>query len=111
METLVFATKILLIALILWSGLIMGSIAKMMVTVRAIRGTNRKTDILEGGAAALILIISTLLLFKSQDSYSHICAIAPSFGVAAMFLLFYMSERHVQNLRNVVCLKKNLTKQ
>ena len=111
MELLILATKIMLITLILWSGLIMFSITKMMVTVRSIRGTSRRTDFIEGAAAFLIFALLMLFVFKGQGHFDHLCTFAPSFGVAAMFLLFYMSERHVQNVRNILCIKKNLTKQ
>ena len=111
MELLILATKVMLIALIAWSGLIMFSIGKMMVTVRSIRGTSRRADFIEGAAAFSIFALSVLFMIKGKEHFEHLCTFAPSFGVAAMFLLFYMSERHVQNVRNILCIKKNLTKQ
>lgn len=111
MEPLLFATKALLILLIMWSAVIMVSIGKMMVTVRSIRGTNRRVDWLEGALAFSVLASSGWLLWQAPDHMDNVCTFGPSFVVVALFVLYYMSDRHVQNLRNIRELKKNLTKQ
>jgi len=111
MELLVLATKGLLILLIIWSAVIMASITKMIVTVRSMRGTNRRIDWIEGSLSLGILAASSWLLWNAPAQMDRLCLFGPSFGMVAAFLLFYMSERHVQNIRNISCLKKNLTKE
>lgn len=110
MDMLVLATKGLLILLIIWSAVIMSSITKMIVTIRSIRGTTRRVDWIESGSVAAIFAGASWLLWKAPIEIDNICTFAPSFGVAALFLLFYITERHVQNIRNIRAIKKNLTK-
>lgn len=111
MEMLILFLQVMLGVLCLWSGVILVSIVKMMITVRSIRGVNRRTDWAEAGAVGSIFIGALFVLFGHEHTKQDLCAILMSFGTAAMFFLFYISERHLQNLRNVRELKRSLTKQ
>lgn len=111
MEPLLIGTKLLLVVLVVWSAVIMFSIAKMMVTVRSFRGTNRRVDWVEGLLSFGVFASSVALLWNAPMEMTRVCTFGPSFAIVSLFLLFYMSQRHVQNLRNITALKKTLTKQ
>lgn len=111
MEMLILSLQVMLGVLCLWSLVILGSIAKMMVTVRKIRGLNRRTDWFEIGAVAGVFLGACAALFGHDFSYHQMCAVLMSFGTAALFFMFYITQRHVQNLRNVREIKRSLTKE
>lgn len=111
MEVLILMLQIMLGVLGLWSAVILFSIVKMMVTVRSIRGVNRRTDWLEIAAVGSIFVGSVTILVGHNHAAGDLCAVLMSFGTAALFFLFYITERHVQNLRNVREIKRSLTKE
>jgi signal transduction histidine kinase len=111
MEMIILSVQVMLVALALWSFVVLGSIAKMMIAVRKIRGMNRRTDWLELVAVGGVFGATCFSLFGQPYAIQDVCAVLMSFGTAASFFMFYITQRHLQNIRNVREIKRSLTKQ
>lgn len=112
MEFLILMMKVMLGLLGVWSAVILVSIVKMMVTVRSIRGFNRRSDWWEVlGVSAVLMGTLFGIDYAQEHGMADICSLILSLGTAAIFFLFYISQRHVQNWRNVREIKRSLTKQ
>jgi hypothetical protein len=110
MDVILYAATAALFAVSAWSVVVFVSIINMMRSVRQIRGSFRKVDLLE--AAVLVAIIGGAWYTWANQSTLHenqMCALMLPFVTASIFTLLYISERHVKNIRNIRTIKRSLT--
>lgn len=110
MEVLLFAATFALGAVGVWSLALLVSIIRMMCSVRTIRGSIRKVDLLESTVLVAMLGGAAYTWSNQAGLYDNqMCALTLPFVVASLFTLLYVSERHVKNLRNIRTIKRSLT--
>jgi len=109
MEILIYGAILSLGIIGAWSLVLVASIVRMTLRVRAMRGSIRKVDLLEG-CVGLAIVAGTAYTWISQRhvAMGQLCALMLPFVVASLFTLLYMSERHIKNLRNIRTIKKHL---